>query len=70
MMADYKQMYLKLLNAAENAMETRIAAQRQCEEPYIQTEEQTTAKRHKDRAAERRPYQAVEKAFGSFDSLK
>lgn len=41
MMADYKQMYLKLLNAAENAMETRIAAQRQCEELYIQTEEQT-----------------------------
>ena len=31
MMADYKQMYLKLLNATENAMEMRIAAQRQCE---------------------------------------
>ena len=41
MMADYKQMYLKLLNATENAMETLIAAQRQCEELYIQTEEQT-----------------------------
>ena len=41
MMADYKQMYLKLLNATENAMEMLIAAQRQCEELYIQTEEQT-----------------------------
>lgn len=40
MMADYKQMYLKLLNATENAMEMLIAAQRQCEELYIQTEEQ------------------------------
>ena len=40
-MADYKQMYLKLLNATENAMEMLIAAQRQCEEPYIHTEEQT-----------------------------
>ena len=39
-MADYKQMYLKLLNATENAMEMLIAAQRQCEELYIQTEEQ------------------------------
>lgn len=39
MMADYKQMYLKLLNATENAMEMLIAAQRQCEELYIQTEE-------------------------------
>ena len=34
-MADYKQMYLKLLNATENAMEMLIAAQRQCEELYI-----------------------------------
>ena len=41
MMADYKQMYLKLLNATENAMEMLIAAQRQCEELYIQTGEQT-----------------------------
>lgn len=41
MMADYKQMYLKLLNATENAMEMLIAAQRQCEELYTQTEEQT-----------------------------
>ena len=40
-MADYKQMYLKLLNAAENAMEMLIAAQQQCGELYIQTEEQT-----------------------------
>ena len=40
-MADYKQMYLKLLNATENAMEMLIAAQRQCKELYIQTEEQT-----------------------------
>lgn len=38
-MADYKQMYLKLLDATESAMEMLIAAQRQCEEIYIQTEE-------------------------------
>lgn len=39
-MADYKQMYLKLLDATESAMEMLIAAQRQCEEIYIQTEKE------------------------------
>ena len=34
-MADYKQMYMKLMDATENAMEILIAAQRQCEEIYI-----------------------------------
>ena len=38
-MADYKQMYMKLMDAAESAMNILIAAQRQCEEIYIETEE-------------------------------
>ena len=37
-MADYKQMYMKLMDATENAMDILIAAQRQCEEIYIETE--------------------------------
>ena len=38
-MANYKQMYMALLAATENAMEILIAAQRQCEEIYIETED-------------------------------
>ena len=34
-MPDYKKMYIKPLNAAENALNTLIAAQRECEELYI-----------------------------------
>ena len=30
-MADYKQMYMKLMDATEKAMDILIAAQRQCE---------------------------------------
>ena len=36
-MADYKQMYLILLDAAEKAINTLIAAQRECEEIYIRS---------------------------------
>lgn len=38
-MADYKQMYMKLMDATENAMDILIAAQRQYEEIYIETED-------------------------------
>lgn len=38
-MADYKQMYMKLMDATEKAMDILIAAQRQCEEIYIETED-------------------------------
>ena len=34
-----KQMYMKLMDATENAMDILIAAQRQCEEIYIETED-------------------------------
>ncbi len=61
MMADYKQMYLKLLNATENAMEMLIAAQRQRESYTSKRRNRLTAKRHKDRAAERRPYLRLSK---------
>ena len=44
-MADYKQMYLKLLNATENAMEMLIAAQRQCE-PVRRLAWQSVSKMH------------------------
>ena len=43
-MADYKQMYLKLLNATENAMEMLIAAQRQCEELYLSADDAEKAR--------------------------
>ena len=39
-MADYKQMYLTLLDGVEKAIETLISAQRACEELYIDTEEE------------------------------
>ena len=45
MRADYKQMYLKLLNATENAMEMLIAAQRQCE-PVRRLAWQSVSKMH------------------------
>ncbi len=34
-MPDYKEMYLKLFRASEQAINTLIQAQRQCEELYI-----------------------------------
>ena len=34
-MPDYKEMYLKLFRAAEEAANILIAAQRECEEMYI-----------------------------------
>ena len=37
-MADYKQMYMKLMDAAESATDILIAAQRQCVEIYIETD--------------------------------
>ena len=38
-MADYKKMYVTMVDAAEKAMELLIEAHRQCEELYIETEE-------------------------------
>jgi len=38
-MADYKKVYVTMVDAAEKAMELLIEAQRQCEELYIETEE-------------------------------
>lgn len=38
-MADYKKMYVTMVDAAEKAMELLIEAQCQCEELYIETEE-------------------------------
>jgi hypothetical protein len=34
-MPDYKEMYLKMLRASEQAINILIAAQRECEELYI-----------------------------------
>lgn len=34
-MTDYKEMYLKLFNAAEKAINDLIAVQRECEEIYL-----------------------------------
>jgi hypothetical protein len=38
-MADYRAMYLKMMNAAEEAMEILIKAQHECEELYMSAEE-------------------------------
>ncbi len=38
-MPDYKKMYLTLFNATEEAVDLLIAAQRECEELYISSEE-------------------------------
>ena len=38
-MADYKQMYLTLLDATEKAINELVSAQRACEELYILSEE-------------------------------
>ena len=47
-MADYKQMYLTLLDATEKAINELISAQRACEELYIlSTEEEERAEKGK-----------------------
>lgn len=38
-MADYKEMYLRLFRASEDAMDIIIKAQRECEELYMNDEE-------------------------------
>ena len=40
-MPDYKEMYLKMVRAAENAMKLIIKAQQECEDIYIETEDDT-----------------------------
>ena len=46
-MADYKQMYLTLLDATEKAINELISAQRACEELYILSSEEEEAKNNK-----------------------
>lgn len=38
-MPDYKEMYLKLFRAVEEAINILVAAQRECEEIYLSTSE-------------------------------
>jgi len=38
-MPDYKEMYLTMCRASEDALNTIIAAQRKCEEIYISSED-------------------------------
>lgn len=40
-MADYKEMYFKLLRATEEAIRILIAAQQDCEEQYLSAPEST-----------------------------
>ncbi len=48
-MADYKQMYLTLLDATEKAINELVSAQRACEELYIlSTEEEDKAEKEKN----------------------
>ena len=42
-MPDYKEMYLKMVRATEEAMNCLIAAQQECEEMYIQAKEDSIA---------------------------
>ena len=39
-MADYKEMYLKMVRATEEAINCLIAVQRECEEMYLTGEEE------------------------------
>ena len=39
-MADYKEMYFKLLNATEDAIRLLIKAQQECEELYISSDDE------------------------------
>ena len=41
---DYKEMYLRMMRAAEEAMKILIEAQRECEEMYIAAEDEQSAK--------------------------
>ena len=43
-MADYKEMYLKMMRASEEAIRILIQAQQECEEMYLAAEEEPTAK--------------------------
>ena len=38
---DFKAMYLKMMNAAEDAIRILIKAQRECEEMYLEMDEET-----------------------------
>ena len=38
-MPDYKEMYLKMVRATEQAINTLIAAQQECEEMYLNADE-------------------------------
>lgn len=40
-MPDYKEMYLTMCRASEEAINTLIAAQQKCEEMYLASDEQT-----------------------------
>ena len=41
-MPDYKKMYLRLFNATEDAINLLIAAQRACEDMYIESDDDET----------------------------
>lgn len=43
-MPDYKEMYFKMVNAAEDAMNILIKAQRECEEMYLSDPEEAESK--------------------------
>lgn len=44
---DYKEMYLKMLRASEEAIRIIIKAQQECEEMYVNEEKHETAVRRK-----------------------
>lgn len=44
-MPDYKEMYLKLFRASEEAVNLLIAAQRECEEIYVSEENEENKER-------------------------
>ena len=55
-MADYKQMYLTLLDATEKAINTLVSAQRACEEIYIlSTQEEDKAEKAKSIKIKKQP---------------
>ncbi len=54
-MPDYKEMYLKLIRATEEAINVLISAQRECEEMYLSAPESNITVLHPPSGKNRQP---------------
>ena len=51
---DYKEMYLRLMAATEDAIELLISAQRECEEMYLSAEDPLSQEKEKNHKSAQR----------------